>query len=383
MKDKQNFKRRLAAWGIIALLLIAFAALFFYSRDEQTTTSDEASAYETATVLQILTDNCELDETAENAWRGEQKLLVEITSGEHAGKTFFVDNAVGILTDYAPAEVGQDVVVHISTYADGKTTATVHTPDREILVYIILALFVLVTVLVGGKTGAKSVLGLVLTIAVLFCIYLPLLAKGWEPILTAFVLCSMVCVTCFVILGGCSKKVLCACAGTVAGMALAMLFGLLAQSLLSVDAYQAEYADALYNERLTGTPFRIRGLVVAGVIISSLGAVMDVAMSISSALEELKRVDSTLGVKQLWRSGMNIGRDMVGTMTNTLILAILGSSLMLILYIYSMQLSWHQFISSSFVAIEAVSSVAGAVGVILAVPLTTIAGAFLYGRKTS
>ena len=110
---------------------------------------------------------------------------------------------------------------------------------------------------------------------------------------------------------------------------------------------------------------------------------MDVAMSISSALEELKRVDPTLGVKQLWRSGMNIGRDMVGTMTNTLILAILGSSLMLILYIYSMQLSWHQFISSSFVAIEAVSSVAGAVGVILAVPLTTIAGAFLYGRKTS
>lgn len=383
MKDKQNFRHRLAAWGIIALLLIAFAALFFYSRDEQTTASDEASAYETATVLQILTDNCELDETAENAWRGEQKLLVEITSGEHVGKTFFVDNAVGILTDYAPAEVGQDVVVHISTYADGNTTATVHTPDREILVYIILALFVLVTVLVGGKTGAKSVLGLVLTIAVLFCIYLPLLAKGWEPILTAFVLCSMVCVTCFVILGGCSKKVLCACAGTVAGMALAMLFGILAQSLLSVDAYQAEYADALYNERLTGTPFRIRGLVVAGVIISSLGAVMDVAMSISSALEELKRVDPTLGVKQLWRSGMNIGRDMVGTMTNTLILAILGSSLMLILYIYSMQLSWHQFISSSFVAIEAVSSVAGAVGVILAVPLTTIAGAFLYGRKTS
>ena len=78
---------------------------------------------------------------------------------------------------------------------------------------------------------------------------------------------------------------------------------------------------------------------------------------------------------------MNIGRDMVGTMTNTLILAILGSSLMLILYIYSMHLSWNQFISSTFVAVEVVSSVASAIGVILAVPLTTLVGAVLYGKR--
>lgn len=382
---EQTLKKRSTWVSIIAMvaLLGLFAGLFFYTREQEEVVYEEndASAYETAIVTQILADNSEMDETAENAWRGEQKLLVEITSGKYTGETFLVDNAVGILTDYGPVKVGQKVVVHISTYSDGTTMTTVYTPNRAGMVYLILALFIVVTVLVGGKTGMKSVLGLVLTIFVLLCVYLPLLGKGWPPISTAFLMCATVCVASFILLGGCSRKVLCACLGTVAGMALAMLFGILAQKLLQINGYQGEYADALYNERLTGTPFRIRGLIVAGVIISSLGAVMDVAMSISSALRELKTVNPQMTGKELWRSGMNIGRDMVGTMTNTLILAILGSSLMLILYIYSMNLSWNQFVSSSFVAIEVVSSVASAMGVILAVPLTTLAGAVIYGKE--
>ena len=381
----KNLKKRSAWASVIALvaLLGIFGGLFFYTREQEEIdpVADEASAYETAIVTQILSDNTALDESAENAWRGEQKLLVEITSGKYDGETFLVDNAVGILTDYGPMEVGQKVVVHISTYSDGTTMTTVYTPNRSFMIGVILGLFVLVTVLVGGKTGMKSILGLILTIVVLLCVYLPLLAKGWAPISTAFLVCSGVCIACFIILGGCSRKVLVACLGTIAGMALAMIFGILAQKLLQINGYQGEYADALYNERITGTPFQIRGLIVAGVIISSLGAVMDVAMSISSALRELKTVNPQMSAKELWYSGMNIGRDMVGTMTNTLILAILGSSLMLILYIFSMNLSWNQFISSSFIAVEVVSSVASAMGVILAVPLTTFAGAMIYGGE--
>ena len=124
-----------------------------------------------------------------------------------------------------------------------------------------------------------------------------------------------------------------------------------------------------------------RGLLVAGVIISALGAVMDVAMSIASAQSELKAVDPNLSARALWRSGMNIGRDMVGTMTNTLILAILGSGMVLILYLYSLNLSWYQLMASSYIAIELISSVSSAIGVILAVPLTNAAGALLYSAR--
>ena len=381
-KQRQHTAHPLISAGILLVIIGILLGLFLYANGEkEESVTDEGSVFRRAQVTQILTDSCEQDPRAQNAYRGEQKLLVELREGPDKGQTLLADNAVGIHTDFAPVKVGQKVILHISTYSDGSSMATVYGPDRQLMICVILGLFILVTVLVGGKVGAKSIIGLILTVLVLLGVFFPLLAKGWASVPTALLLCSLIAVACFIILGGCSKKILCACAGTIAGMVLAMAFGLLAQRLLLVDGYQAEYADALQNERMTGTPFEIRGLLVAGVIISSLGAVMDVAMSIASALSELKAVDPQLKTGSLWHSGMNIGRDMVGTMTNTLILAILGSSVILLLYIFSMNLSGNQFLSSSFLAIEVVSSVASAIGVILAVPLTTLCASLLYGRK--
>ena len=367
---------------ILLLILGIFAALFVYAHEEKTdgVQPTDYAEYETGTVLQILTDSCEADEVAEGAYRGDQTLLVEVTSGQYKGETLLVTNAVGPMYG-EPAAVGQSIVMTVSTYSDGSHTASVYEYNRTPLIYLILRLFLLVTVLVGGKTGLKSILGLALTVAMLLLVFLPLLMKGWQPIPTAFLLCSLVAIACFVILGGCSKKIACACMGTIAGMALAMLFGILAQKLLHIDGLRATDAEALLQLRQTGTPVHIRGLLVAVVIISALGAVMDVAMSVSSAIGELKAVNPELTARALWRSGMHIGRDMVGTMTNTLILAILGSSTVLILYLYSLDLSWHQLMSSSYIGIEIISSVSSAIGVILAVPLTALASALLYGKK--
>ena len=367
---------------ILLLILGIFTALFVYAHEEKTdgVQPTDYAEYETGTVLQILTDSCVADEVAEGAYRGDQTLLVEVTSGQYEGETLLVTNAVGPMYG-EPAEVGQSIVMTVSTYSDGSHTASVFEYNRTPFIYLILGLFLLVTVLVGGKTGLKSILGLALTVAMLLLVFLPLLMKGWQPIPTAFLLCSLVAIACFVILSGCSRKIACACMGTIAGMALAMLFGILAQKLLHIDGLRATDAEALLQLRQTGTPVHIRGLLVAGVIISALGAVMDVAMSVSSAIGELKAVNPKLTARALWRSGMNIGRDMVGTMTNTLILAILGSSTVLILYLYSLDLSWHQLMSSSYIGIEIISSVSSAIGVILAVPLTALASALLYGKK--
>ena len=383
MRRSSGPRGLLPAILVLAVILGILTGLYLYahsSEEEESVAPADYAEYESGTVIQILTDNCEADEVAEGAYRGEQTLLVEVTSGQYKGETLMVTNAVGPMYG-EPAEVGESIVMIINTYSSGEHTATVYEYNRTPMIFLILALFVIVTVLVGGKTGAKSILGLALTVAMLLLIFLPLLMKGWAPIPTAFLLCSLLAIVCFVILGGCSKKIACACIGTIAGMALAMLFGLLSQQLLHLDGLRATDAEALLQLRQTGTPVHIRGLLVAGVIISALGAVMDVAMSISSALSELKTVNPELTTRGLWKSGMNIGRDMVGTMTNTLILAILGSSTVLILYMYSLSLSWHQLMSSSYMGIEVISSVSSAVGVILAVPLTALTCAIIYGRS--
>ena len=374
------------SWPAAVILLLAtavFAGLYGYAHSgtaEEQQRGEAYVEYETGRVLEILSDSCEPDAEADGAYRGDQSLLVAVTSGQYRGQTLLTSNAVGPLYG-EPAASGDHVTLLISTYADGSHNATVYEHDRSIAIGLILAAFLLVTVLVGGKTGAKSILGLAMTVAVLVLLLIPLLLKGWPTVWTVFLLCSYIAVVCFVILGGVNRKILCACLGTIAGMALATVFGLGAQALAHVNGLRISDVEPLLQLRQTGTPIGLRGLLVGGIIISSLGAVMDVAMSISSALSELKAVNPEMTLGELWKSGRNIGRDMVGTMTNTLILAFLGSGFTLMLYLYSLDLPWRELMSSSYLALEVVSGVSSAIGVILAVPVTTIIGALLLSRK--
>lgn len=374
------------SWPAAVILFLAaavFAGLYGYAHSGTAAEPQRGEAYveyETGKVLEILSDSCEPDAAADGAYRGEQSLLVAVTSGQYRGQTLLTSNAVGPLYG-EPAASGDHVTLLISTYADGSHNATVYEHDRSMAIGLILAAFLLVTVLVGGKTGAKSILGLAMTVAVLVLLLIPLLLKGWSTVWTVFLLCSYIAVVCFVILGGVNRKILCACLGTIAGMALATVFGLGAQALAHINGLRISDVEPLLQLRQTGTPIGLRGLLVGGIIISSLGAVMDVAMSISSALSELKAVNPEMTLRELWKSGRNIGRDMVGTMTNTLILAFLGSGFTLMIYLYSLDLPWRELVSSSYLALEVVSGISSAIGVILAVPVTTIIGAVLLSRK--
>lgn len=376
-------KKRWISALVLAVVLAVLAGLFVLAHpaEEPAPEAEEYMEYENAVVEQILSDSTERDPVSENHHRGVQSLIVRVKTGRYAGQQMMADNTVGPIYG-SPMEVGDGVTVGLSTYSDGTVRCYVYEYDRFPGLLLVIGVFLLVTVLVGGKVGIKSLVSLGLTVAALIFVLLPLLLRGWPTILTTFLVSVLVTAATFVILGGVDQKTVCACLGTLAGIALATLFGLAAQRVLAIDGYRQEYAEALLQLRQTGeSAIGIAGLVVAGVIVSALGAVMDVAMSISSAIQELTRVNPDLTAKDLMRSGMNIGRDMVGTMTNTLILAILGSGLTLVVYIYSLGLQPWQLFSSSYMSLEAVSGVASSIGVMLAVPLTAAICAVSFGRK--
>lgn len=369
---------------ILTAVLLAGLGLYHAAHPAKSvpeTMPEEYMEYENAVVEQVLTDSTEEDPVSENHHRGSQSLIVTVKTGRYQGKQMLADNTVGPMYGQRFA-VGDRVTVGISTYADGTLRCYVYEYDRTSGLIWILAAFVLVTVLVGGKVGIKSLLSLASTVLALIFVLLPLLLQGWPTIPATFLVAVLVTVATFVVLGGVDKKTVCACLGTLTGIALATVFGLAAQQLLRIDGYRQEYAEALLQLRQTGeSGIGISGLITAGVIVSALGAVMDVAMSISSALHELSRVKQGITTKELWNSGMNIGRDMVGTMTNTLILAILGSGLTLIVYISSLNLQPWQLLSSAYISLEAISAVASSIGVMLAVPMTAIICAVMYGKK--
>ena len=359
-----------------ALVLLIVGRLLAAPARVEAGQPEERADYESAVVEQVLSDSTEKDPAADNGYRGEQLLLVTVKSGDYQGQQMQVYNYVGPLYG-GPLHAGDRATILISSYSDGTVNATVYEFDRLIPLVIVVALFIAAAVIVGGRTGAKSLVALAVTLVCLFWILIPLLMKGAPTLLTVFLVCAYITVVTMVILGGVCRKTVCAALGTVAGTALALLFGLLSQSLLRIDGLRLTDVEPLLQLRQTGTPLGLRGLLVAGVVISALGAVMDVAMSISSALTEVHTVAPDRDGRALFRSGMNIGRDMVGTMTNTLILAFLGSGLSFIIYLYSLGLAPRQLISSPYMATEVISGIASSIGVILAVPLTALITSFI------
>lgn len=365
---------------LAALVLFVVVRVIVAPEKAEPSTAGDYVEYEQAKVLEVRADSTERDKSSDNAFRGEQLLAVRITTGQYKGSEHLVYNYVGPLYG-APLKAGDSCTLTVSTYANGDMSATVYEYNRTVPVVIVIALFLLVTVLVGGRTGAKSLVGLIFTVLSVFLLLFPALMKGAPTLLSTFLVCVYVAAVSFVILGGVQKKTLCALLGTVAGMAFALIFALIAQGILRIDGLRSADVEPLLQLRQTGTPIGLRGLLAAGVILSALGAVMDVAMSLSSALGEVHAADPAMDAKALFRSGMNIGRDMVGTMTNTLILAFLGGGLVLTLYIYTLGLSAHQLLSSAYLSTELMTAVSSSIGVILSVPLTALICAWAYTRK--
>lgn len=366
---------------VLAAALVLFLAVRAIAAPEKETAIDAAeyAEYENAVITEVLSDNTFTDPAADNALRGEQILLAEVKTGQYKGEIMQVYGYVGPLYG-GQLKAGDGATLLISTYADGSHVATVYEYNRLPALAVIVAMFLIATVAVGGKVGAKSLVALAMTLVCLFWILIPLLMKGAPTLLTVFLVCAYITVVTMVILGGVQRKTVCAALGTIAGTALALLFGLAAQSLARVDGLRLTDVEPLLQLRQTGTPLGLRGLLVGGIVISALGAVMDVAMSIASALTEVHTVAPNRNTRELFRSGMNIGRDMVGTMTNTLILAFLGSGFALIIYLYSLGLSPYQLISSSYLTIEVVSSISSSIGVILSVPLTALISSVILTR---
>ncbi len=385
-----NLKKNITEWfnenkALCALLLAAaliFALCYNLAKPEPEPESGatEYAEYEIARVTKVLADSTEPDPVADNSHRGEQLLIAEVLSGQYKGEQLQVYNYVGPIYG-GPVYEGDEVVLIISTYEDGGHNGTVFEFSRRLPLIVIVALFLIATVVVGGKTGLKSMVGLIFTLACLFLILIPALMKGASTLPTVFGICAFIAVVSLSVLGGVHKKSVCAILGTVSGTGLALLFGILAQELVRIDGLRLDDAEALLQLRQTGTPIELHYLLVGGIVISALGAVMDVAMGISSALAEVSAADPTLGKKELFKSGMNIGRDMVGTMTNTLILAFLGSSFTLILYLYSIGLSSHQLISSAYLSIEVVSGISSSIGVILSIPVTAFVSAVAFSGE--
>ena len=196
-------------------------------------------------------------------------------------------------------------------------------------------------------------------------------------ILTSAIVISLT----FIIIGGLKKKTFTAALGTIGGVVLAGLVALLFNNWAKLSGWQEE--AVFLSTSTEGINFNFRELLFAGIVIAALGACMDVGMSIASALDELKIQNPNMTWKELFKSGMNIGRDVIGTMTNTLILAYVGGTLNLILVFVAMDFSLTDIINKEIIATDIMSALAGSMGVVFTIPVTAIVYALFNKEKTA
>lgn len=367
--------------GTVFLILFALACVWA-NRDGTISgiTDSSGTEYETARVVKILQDNTIADDAIEGRLRGSRDMTVEILTGRYAGEQAGVRNYFSAMYNVDVAE-GDTLSVRIDTIGPGEYEINVYNYDRIRACIAILGVFALALILIGGWQGLRALLGLVFTFVTIVYLLLPLALKGWPVVPMTVVIVSVTSAVSYYLLGGWQPKFIGAALGCFCGVAAAALLGQLAISLVHISAYQMDEAEGLLLAR-GDTGLELSGLLLSGILISAEGAVMDTAMSVSSAMSELKDKRPDIGSLELFRSGMRIGRDATGTMANTLVLAFAGSSLNMMLLIASYHVSFIQLMNTDFVAVELVRGVAGSMGIILTVPcVAAICTWLLHGKK--
>lgn len=372
MNKRKMILRRLLR--LILPLVLVGIILFCGARAERELLGpDMSSFYVRAKMTDVLVDY------SSEEFVGIQKVTAVVTHGEHKGKTCELENP----NSYHIGAYGGDgtrIVALVRMTEDGTLTGTVYNHDRTPMVYLLIGLFALATVLVGGKKGFATLYALAFTFLCVICMYIPLLYMGCNGILAAILTSVTILAASIYILNGWSVKTLCAILGTTLGVAVSGLFAMVIGRAFHLSGFNMDEVESLvYISNYSD--LKIGDILYAGVLISSLGAVMDVSVSIVAALEEIRLHSPDISRKELFASGMRVGKDMIGTMSNTLILAYTGSATGIMMNAYANDMPYLRLMSYNSVVIEILCGLCGTIGVILTVPLQTLITVLVFGKK--
>ena len=241
----------------------------------------------------------------------------------------------------------------------------------------VCAVFCVLLLVFGRIKGLHTLVSLLLTIGAVFLAFLPLVLGGYNIYLSAIAVCVYVIVSTLLLVNGANAKTLVAIAGCSAGVLFAGLLTVLLTATLRLTGMASQ--EAIYLADLgTRNPVDLKAIVFAGILIGAVGAVMDVAMSLASALWELREAAAAPSFGMLLKSGMNIGRDMMSTMANTLVLAYIGSSLSTVLLLVAYASSLDGLFNREMIITEVLQAVIGSMAILLAIPLTSLIASAVY-----
>ena len=309
----------------------------------------------------------------------------EILSGEYKGKIVSGIQNIDNFSPYVTKQIekGDKVLLthdegdNIDISRDWIYSEMLRTDKLMIL----MVSFLLLILLFGGKKGVNTIVSLGFTCLAIFGVFVPSVLAGANIYITSVIICLYTIIMTLVIVNGCDKKTLSAIIGCFSGVLLAGVITLIMNKILHLTGVLDE--TSIHITLLdTEKPIDLLGIIFGSIIIGAMGAVMDVSMSISSSLYELSKKVENADFYMLIGSGFTIGRDIMGTMANTLVLAYIGSSLssVLLLIIYNPNIL--SLMNREMVVVEILQALVGSIGILFTIPFTSFIAAFLYSKKS-
>lgn len=371
----------------IAILLFSFLFLFggykIASAHYETVTIPD---YESELNDQVFAKVLKIDSVSPNPDDPTTDIVqftCTITSGIDQSRTVSATQYVYQNNATMPPRVNVNDRVVLGKLSSGDDTEWAFENYDRIRQIIILSLvFIALILLFGGRKGIRTVLSLALTCLSLFFVFIPSILAGFNIYLFTILVCIFIIAVSFVLTGGANQKSLAAAIGCTGGVVFSGLIYLLMERIMKLTGFYNDATSRL-NQIFSEHPLNLKAVVFAMVTIGALGATMDVAMSIASSLEEIKSGGLRSSRYAMIKSGLNIGKDIMGTMTNTLILAYIGSSLVTVAIYAASHYPLLQLMNMEEIIIEILQSLIGSLGMLFTIPFTTLVSAFLFEKSSA
>lgn len=363
--------------ALMTILFTVFVYIFHsYHYIDVSLYNSSSLSYVKAQVIEVVDDQSQEDEKTSGRYYGVQTLYIEILEGQRQGEKITIDNYLST-THNVRLHTGETFIACIDNPNDAHSLISVYNYYRTPYIYAFICLLMVLVCLIGKGKGVKTILSLVFTFYAIVALLLPMIFYGYSPVLTTIVIIILIIIYTLFILNGHTVKTWVAVLSTSLGV---MMSGLCFQGIsyfIHISGFHTDQSEALILiSQQTG--LNISEILFAGILISCLGAVMDVGMSIASSLYEIKMINPQASMKKIFISGIHIGKDMIGTMCNTLILAFTGSSLTTLLTFLAYHIQYNQLMNSDFIAIELTQGIAGTIGIVLTVPIGSFLSAYIY-----
>jgi uncharacterized membrane protein len=321
-----------------------------------------------AVVMEVVEQN-----TVSNQFSPElqtyQKLKLNVTAGSLKGKNIVVENGNINIANNQIYDKGDRVIVNYSKAATGQPNFYITGYIRRMPLTVLFLIFVLFVVLIGKIRGISSLLAMIASFAVIFVFILPRINNGQNPVVTAITGSALIIPLTFYLSHGLSRKTTIAILGTFIALIITSILATFFVDAAKLTGFASE--EAAFLQFSSGQLINMKGLLLAGIIIGSLGVLDDITISQSSIVYELKNTNPNLSQKQLYQKAMNIGQDHISSMVNTLILVYTGAALPLLLLFINNPHPFTEIINYEIIADEVVRTLVGSIGLILAVPITT------------